>query len=832
MDPFISQISELFARSKEWEFTDRTEIMELLQNAVVQLNENKDIFRIYSIHGMGGIGKTRLIKEFSKLLPYEPIINISFEIGKRSEVINCIYQIRKLVKHACPVFDYALIRYWELTNPATLNDDFSLLISNSFFTDLIDFVAEITGTVDFTRWGIIVPKAISANSIVALINDIYRKIPQIKNHYLFKAIAEASNDDLLNKLPIILGLEINRHIISGEIEHPIFIFDAYQESRPYSESEEWLYHLINAIGSGLFIVTSREPVHWSTKKGVITPHLLECYPEDAARELLEKEIVGQPELVDQIIESTNCIPIYIDLALSVYEREAFIEGKEVVEKALFNDRHKLVQHFVSHLSPAWQDTVIDLATIRVFNYQIFEHLASRRMINCTSYEYDSIIKSNLFNYISENNGSSLIKLHDIFCKDVQISRSLSEFYHIFKTYTEYICFRRDYLIQECHGASLSALLNNILSIAIILEKRIDTEALNRSVSEIDTEVIEQILDIFFALSSNRIRFIPPDPERIDTQKMKKVCMFIFAKTYEKENTLQTIKRLEAIDDTTCFGKHSYSYEAVLHYSKSLVGDYDALEKWVSSVSKDIAIYKNDAWFYNRLKNYQADCEMLNGRFLSAQTTLTLLENENLSPEDYYSIHRTRGHIFRFNMLLSKAEFEYDKLFCDFKENPVFREYLYTNLCETRCFFPSKSFIRKAEKFLSSMELPYNAKNKGKVLYALAIANTVKGHYVKAQRNIDLCITINKKDGYKSGILFAYIAQAYLEYSKNGYIVEKTKEIITDMISSNGVYRFFLLPLAIMEDDVDTIIQLKGTFEWIDFEQTRSEYERFISQLQK
>lgn len=830
MSLYIEEMSELLGNIQERDFTDRDEIMEILNNALIELNEESSAYQIIVIHGMGGIGKTRLMKEFKKTLMPEQTFYVSFEISKKGEIIDNLYQIRKVVNFSCPIFDYALMRYWELTNPSVLNDRFATLIHKNFFTDFLEFISSLAGNTGLMLHGIQAPNIVSVNTTIDFVNDIYRKIPQIRFNQIFRTLITASDTELFEKLPKLLGIEIKRHILSGNIEHPVFIFDAYQESQPYSESEEWLFHLIEAINCGLFIITSREPLHWNAKN-ILTPHLLDGYPEVDARGLLEKTIINRPDIVDLIIETTECIPIYVELALSVYENEQNIKGSSLVDKALFLDRYQLVSKFVSHMNPKWQNAVFDLATVRIFNYEIFEYLAQKRMLECDAYEFDSIIQSNLINYISTNKNSSLLKLHDVFCRDVQRGRSLSEFYLIFKTYVEFICFRRDVLIHENSGSSLVALFSNIISLATLIENRMECETVCYGRSELETEVIEQILDIFFSISSNKLRFSPPLPEKVKPHKMHNVCQLIYAKTYEKRNSNQTVTWLSEINDSSCFGKHRFSYEAILNYTKALTGEYEALETWLNDMDKNIAdATSQETWYYNRVKIYSADCEMLKGRFKSAESSLLLLQNGFLSTEDFYSINRTLGHIYRFNMQLEKAESTYCSLLKKYYGNPVFAEYLTANLCETRCYFPSKTYIHKTEQYLSRTIIPYNIKNKGKVLYSLAIANTVKHHFGKAQKHIVDCLDINRSDGYQSGELFAYLAQAYLDYAKEGNICDATRNKIEEKLYDNGVYCFLRLPIAIMDNDADAIVELSTKYEWINFKHTEEKYRLFISQL--
>lgn len=831
MTKYYEDIENLFEEPKERTFTDRTEILELLNESLTRINEESVSLQIININGIGGIGKTRLVKEFSKIITPEPVVFVSFEINKRNEIINNLYRIRKEIKYSCPFFDYSLLRYWEMTNPTLLDDTFMDLFKKGFFVTVLDFVAEIANTsVSALNSRISLPSVVTPSTIVDFMNTIYRKAPQFLHSSIFKTISLTSANQLIEKLPTLLGLEINHLISLGKITNPVFIFDSYQESQPYSESEEWLYNIIKAAGKGLYIVTSREPLHWKGNDDSLIPQNLQCYPEDDARKLLEETIKNRPDLVAQIIESTQCVPIYIDLALNIYESEKTIVGEKLIEKALFNDRHMLVKHFVNHMKPSWQSVVFDLATIRVFNNEIFQHLINCRMLDCYPYEYTSIIQSNLINYVSNSKDSDLLKLHDIFCRDVQRGRPAIECYTIFRCYLEYICYRRDLIISKNKGASLVILFQNAISIAIELEERLFDEGTNSLESRLDTTILEQLLDIFFTLVTNRILFIPIPYESIKTERMKKVCQFIYIKTYEKLNTRNTINVLEQLGDISCFGKHVLSYEAVLLYTRSLVGYYNELEDWINQVDNRLDDQTKHEWFYNRIKIYQADCDLMKGRFNSALKSLFLLSNSYITTDDYYSIYRTIGHIQRFNFQLVEARSTYSDLMKKYHHNSVYREYLAANLAETQCYFPNNDFIKHNKKVLESMKSPYNAKNKGKVLYALAIANTVKKHYRKAQACIDECVMINHKDGYQSGELFAFVAQAYLDYALTGIISSKTDAKIEHLLNCNKVYTFFRLQLAIMRNDKSLIISISQKYQWLDFENTEAKCRQFLRQL--
>ena len=828
---YYDQLNRLLGPGKEREFFDRSEIIEILTEELNHLNEEKDYFRIFVIHGIGGIGKSRLINHFKTLVSNEVVLSVSFEIDKHKEIVNNLYRIRKEIHRSCPIFDYALLRYWELTQPSKINEDFLSFFNKDFFISLVDSVSETAGLATaIVGEGLSIPTIPTIGNILGFINKLYQKFPQIKNRLQIKKVSVLSEDELVRILPQLLGIEIRKHIDDSVTLQPVFIFDSYQESIPYSESEEWLCQLICSIKKGLFVITGRENVHWKSDQLSVLAYHLTSYPENETKHMLEKYIPDRPDIVETIITSTQCIPIYVDLALNVYEKESYISGQDMVEKAFFQDRNLLVKHFISHLKVECQDSVLDLAIVKLFNQEIFEDLARNRMIACNAYDYRTLIQSNLFSYVTIENSGSLVKLHDVFCRDAQRERPLAQQYRIFQIYLDYIWRKSKKMILDTHEATLVALFLNVVTLACELEEKIVIKNDFQFGAGIQTQDIEKILDIFFELNLARIHFVPPSPDQLKTSQMKDVCTLIWAKSYEKVSTLNTIYLLETIVNPACFGIHLLSFQATLYYAKSLSGKYEDLKKWLNELDgQDVHNYQGK-WFYNHLKVYRADCDMMDGKFRDAYGNLLLLQNGYMSSDDYFTIKRTIGHIMRFNFLLDKATETYQDLLNKYRYSNVYREYLEVNVFETKCYFPENDYISAAKKELSRLSYPYNIKNKAKLLYSLAIACTVNGNYRAAKNYIRKSIIINKEDGYISGILFAKMAQAYLDYARNGKISKRTLSDIELILAQNRVYEFFRLPIALMENDEVKVRNQKEYFQWIDFDATVEKFRAFLFQL--
>lgn len=129
-----------------------------------------------------------------------------------------------------------------------------------------------------------------------------------------------------------------------------FSFDSYQQSIPYSESAEWLFTFINELQKGLYIITGREKLKWEPEFYKIEKFHLDCYPEEEAREFLKCTIPdSRKDIIDTIIQSSGCIPIYVSLAYDLYLKEKNISAVEMIKKSKFKDRASLVRHFINHL---------------------------------------------------------------------------------------------------------------------------------------------------------------------------------------------------------------------------------------------------------------------------------------------------------------------------------------------------------------------------------------------------------------------------------------------------------------------------------------------------
>lgn len=810
-------------------FVNRTEIRDIIMYECEHKMQNSSYFKVIAIYGIGGIGKTKLlekIKETIKASDYSrKILHVSFEIEKNRQSLDNLIKIRKQCDAKCCLFDYALLIYWDRNHVERLNDDFMNAIKMNYITNLFDMFSDTIG--DFISMLFPQVNVISCptiEDIFKIVNAITTKISERKYKTILKDISGLSDTELLNNMPVYLGIDILHHIEKEDGPPTVFIFDSYQQSQPYSESQEWLLQLIGTIHKGLYIITSREELRWEDKDNDILIYPLKAFPEEAARELLEMYIPqNESELIETIIESTECVPIYVDLAIKVYERERDNNPQSIVDCSLFTDRNLLVKQFINHMPERWQDVLINLSVVRIFNQNIFEYIIKDQNLPCPVTDYYDIVNTSIIDY--QEKSEELIKLHDVFCKNGSKVLNAPVKLKIFRCYLKYL---RDRAITYSSNLSMAAkitLFLNVLTLEAQLSKEISFEVTDW----------EQTLDIFYVLYDMKAQFTPPAVDSKYTNDYNDILCLVSSIMHKAISTHECVKIFASVKRPELFGKHQKSYLLLWKYAESLLGKYDEWYKVLLKLETELTNNDIGEWYDTRTKLYLADYWIMTGHFKKSYESLIKMRdymNDNYLPEDdALLICRYIGHLYRFNLDCENAAKAYTSIYSQVNDSLAVTVYIETNLCETYCYFKPDYVITNFDIFLEKAEKLKHIKNIGKMYYSRAIARIAMKDYDGAQHDINVSLAINQKDGYQSGELFAYMAQAYLDFAKKGIVQPDTEAEITTLIKRNNVYPYFMLPLYIMAKKEKEIEKLGSKYEWFNFKNTLKQYKKYLSAIQ-
>jgi len=800
------------------DFIDRNYYQTLISDAYNEIIRNPTEFKIICLYGPGGFGKTYLLENCLKKMknPKAKPIHISLEITNKDDKLDILIKFRKALpqKYFYPLFDYTMQFLWNSLNTSQLDDEFLSFTKSSLW----QFVKSSTD-VTVTAVASVLPISIATASLADLIDNVYNKLKEMYgkhsiNHTLDNIVSMQAHD-LIELLPKLLGIDIYRAFLKETL---VFVIDSYQQYSKYLvDPSSWLTTLVQNIKYGLFVITSRENVFWpdDIKRYVISKNL-DKLPENEVYQELIKKFESYPELVKNIIAVTDCIPIYLDLAVKSLDN-----NKSDCGQFYFKNKEDIVHKFLIHLPENEQEAITTLATVQIFNKEIFEFLVKDLQLPVSVLHFDDICQRSLIRNVEYD--SCFYKTHQVISENISQIMNKKTIQRILKSYITVI---RDRIVYSYTNIQISMLFKH--AITLIINNGL-------SLSEDDTE---KLLDIYFVIKESLFPFDCDDIQGFNSyQPVKCIYYFLKALSEERKNSNVRLNWLNEISETSCkFGKHIKSLQLMKGYLKALCESCQHLKVTVEKINPSLSDSEKQEWYYGQTKIFFGDCNISYGNFKTGinelQSYKRLLPKLIGKENDAFQIVRHIAHGYRFNMFLEEAETLYRSLIEgeDLMPTPLQKIYILTNLCETNCYFNPDKVLKIKEEAFSLADKFCDLKSKGKICYSLAIVNLHQRNYKLAKKNIHDSILYNQQDGYIAGQLYAYMAQAYYEYAQYGSVHENTLHKISNIQNEIQVYEYFSLPLVLMQKKYSDLKLIRNKYEWLNFDKTVLAYRRFLDSI--
>jgi tetratricopeptide (TPR) repeat protein len=219
----------------------------------------------------------------------------------------------------------------------------------------------------------------------------------------------------------------------------------------------------------------------------------------------------------------------------------------------------------------------------------------------------------------------------------------------------------------------------------------------------------------------------------------------------------------------------------------------------------------------------ADLEMLRGHFVKALRVFESLTNKEKDALWLAEIHRFRGHVNRFNFNLIIAEEYYQKAL-SISENiqaDAMRGKALTNLAETLCWASPNTALSISDQAIEINQQVNAPIEVGKAMAAQAIAlAAIKETAPKALSIAKQAISLQEKNGYRSGVLFALQAKGLAEFALGrNDLASSTLQDMQHLIEEiDGMYAYLPMFLSILLDPSSNK-NFPDNFEWLNFKQT-------------
>ncbi len=810
-------------KQNKLDFIDRECYQWLIHDAYKEILKNPSECKIIFLYGPGGFGKTSLLKNSMSIMsePNAIPIYISLEITHRDDKLDILIKFRKALpsKLSYPLFDYAIQFLWNNLNTSQMDTEFIDCTQKSLW----QYITSGADAAIVAVSGIVPPPVgIAAASISELAAGAYNKLKRVYHqhpiHHRLDEIKNMQAYEIIELLPELLGTDIHTAYLNKTL---VLVVDSYQQySSNLIDPSSWLTMLVQKIGYGLFIITSRENIVWpdDINKKVISQKLDEL-PDNEVRKSLKKFFQLSPQLLENIISVTGCIPIYLDLAIK--SLDDYKSDEQFLHPFIFKNKEDIIYKFLVHLPKEEQKVIQILAIIKIFNEEIFEYLVKDLNISIEIYRFHDICKRSLIRNVEFDN--CFFKTHDVISHNISKLTDKNTIQRIFKSYLTIIKYR---IMNNYTNIQTNMLFKHLLSLVI-------NNALSLSVQE-----TEFILDIYFVIKESLLPFDCNDIQNFNSyEQLHDIYYFLKALSEERQSSYIRLDWLNQIQESSCkFGKHIKSYVLMKGYLRALCESCEWLKKVVEEINPKLSDSEKPEWYYGQTKIFFGDCQISYGNFLTGINELNtykhcitgLIGKEN----DSFQITRHIAHGYRFNMFLEDAENLYTKL-VDEKNvmpTPLEKVYIYTNLCETYCYFKPDKILKIKGDALALAERFNDLKSQGKIFYSLAIAGLSQKDVTYVEHYIDKSIHCNKKDGYIAGQLYAYMAQAYYEYAQYGTVSIITLETIKKIQKKIQVYGYFSLPLAMMQEDYQSLKYIRNQYEWLDYDKTLLIYRQFLDSI--
>lgn len=332
-----------------------------------------DRTRVLNVTGVGGIGKSRLLRELRARTERRGLrtATLDLQLPAVRQHEDALAVLRTEFGKQGVRFDRFDIAYSVLWHK--LHPQIKIGLKDLPFANESDVLAQILG--DSTGIPVV-------GTAVGLARLAERKVSSTKRRKLIngdetlRRLDDLSNAELLDAVTYLFAEDLREY--SAEESYVVFV-DAYEALAPAPiapgrvfTADSWLRDLVAQLDRGLVVIASREPLRWQTHHAdwaeIIRPCPIHGLPMPARLELLAEGGGSEQAALRAIANASQGLPFYLHLAIDT--RAAPRRAEESVVSS-----EEILQRFLQHVEQSDVRTFELLSISRVFDREIFQALA-------------------------------------------------------------------------------------------------------------------------------------------------------------------------------------------------------------------------------------------------------------------------------------------------------------------------------------------------------------------------------------------------------------------------------------------------------------------------
>ncbi|MGH3873640.1 MAG: ATP-binding protein [Pseudonocardiaceae bacterium] len=355
----------------ERRFVNRERALEAFADELGRVGDRP---RVLNVTGVGGIGKSRLLRELRNRVAESAACRtavLDLQVPAMRQHEDALAVLRTELgrqKVSFDRFDIAYAVLWQRLHPnLRINSrDLPFAAESEVLTKILD---DASGVPVFGT-------AIGLLTLAERATAWIRRKRTVQADEVLQMLDELENTEMLDAVTYLFAEDLR----SASAQRPFVVFvDAYEALVPTpvrggrsSAADAWLRDLISQLGRGLVVVASREPLGWRIHDTEWAEVIRDCpvggLPVEARFELLTD--AGFVDATEQraIARASEGLPFYLHLAIDTGAPSGRRETSVVSSE-------EILQRFLQHVASTEVRCLELLSIARIFDFGIFKALA-------------------------------------------------------------------------------------------------------------------------------------------------------------------------------------------------------------------------------------------------------------------------------------------------------------------------------------------------------------------------------------------------------------------------------------------------------------------------
>ncbi|MEU0933096.1 hypothetical protein [Embleya sp. NPDC005971] len=335
-----------------------------------------DGLRVVNVTGVGGIGKSRFLRECqSRLEPEARTVLLDLQIPALREQDAALAVLRArlgALGASFPRYDLAYLALWQRLHPH-LQISLADVAARQQSEVLADLADAVGGLPVFRTVGGLLRFAGRSSAR-------FKRWRWLRNDETLQRLDELDPAELADAATFLFAEDLR--LASVEQRYLVCI-DAYEalvggstRAGRTAGLDSWLRDLVSQLDRGLVLIASREPLGWQTYDSQWTAHLtqvpLDGLPMTARVELLETHGVSDLRARTALARASSGVPFYLNLALDADSGAE--QGDSALTTAVSGE--EILERFLQHVDSQEVRLLEVLAVARTIDFDIFRTVAA------------------------------------------------------------------------------------------------------------------------------------------------------------------------------------------------------------------------------------------------------------------------------------------------------------------------------------------------------------------------------------------------------------------------------------------------------------------------